>query len=339
MAQHFLLSKEARSFNIVKIARMTEKQAESFFRKVRWADTNGKPVCPNCGCLNHYNLSTRETWKCKGCGKQFSVTSGTLFAGHKLPLRTYLMAIALYVNEVKGMSALKLSRELNIQYKTAFVLLHKFREALLETRDETPLNGICEIDGAYVNHYVRPANNINDRIDRRLAANQNPNKRCIVVVRQRSNGDTEYIGSVRTLTYVLHNENPNGIATIANNAIVRGATVHADEAAAYDNLHATYDMQRVNHSVEYMSEEGACSNQAESYFARFRRFQHGQIHRMGQLYISNYANEIAYREDTRRMSNGDIFRDISKKCMKTIQSNEWTGYWQGNHRISERLAA
>ncbi len=59
--------------------------------------------------------------------------------------------------------------------------------------------------------------------------------------------------------------------------------------------------------------------------------------RMGQLYISNYANEIAYREDTRRLSNGDIFRDISKKCMKTIQSNEWTGYWQGNHRISERL--
>lgn len=339
MAQHFLLSSEARSFNIVKIARMTEKQAESFFRKVRWADTNGKPVCPNCGCLNHYNLSTRKTWKCKGCGKQFSVTSGTLFAGHKLPLRTYLMAIALYVNEVKGMSALKLSRELNIQYKTAFVLLHKFREALLETRDETPLNGTCEIDGAYVNHYVRPANNVNDRIDRRLATNQNPNKRCIVVVRQRSNGDTEYIGSVRTLTYVLHNENPAGIAQIANAAIERGAEVHADEANAYDNLHARYDMQRVNHSVEYMSEEGACSNQAESYFARFRRFQQGQIHRMGQLYISNYANEIAYREDTRRMSNGDIFRDISKKCMKTVQSNEWTGYWQGNHRVSERLGA
>lgn len=63
MAQHFLLSSEARSFNIVKIARMTEKQAESFFRKVRWADTNGKPVCPNCGCLEHYNLSTRKTWK------------------------------------------------------------------------------------------------------------------------------------------------------------------------------------------------------------------------------------------------------------------------------------
>ena len=318
MAQHFLLSSMARSFSMVKITLMTEKQTETMFRKVRWSDTNGKPVCPRCGSLSHYNLATRKVYKCKDCSKQYSATSGTLFAAHKLPLRTYLLAIALFVNEVKGMSALKLSRELNIQYKTAFVLLHKFREALLETRDEAPLKGVCEIDGAYVNHHVRPANNIEDRIDRRLAANQNPNKRCIVVVRQRFDGTTEYIGSQRTLTYVLHNENPRDIALVANAAIERDAEVHADEANAYDNLHAHYDMQRVNHSVEYLSEDGACSNQAESYFARFRRMQKGQIHRMGQLYISNYANEIAYREDTRRMSNGAIFRDIFEKCMETI---------------------
>jgi len=338
MAQHFLLSKEARSFSLVKIAQLTEKQAENFFRKIRWSETNGKPVCPCCGSIKkHYFLNTRKKWKCRDCHKQFTITSGTLFSSHKLPLKTYLMAIALFVNEVKGMSALKLSRELDIQYKTAFVLLHKFRDALLETRDETPLNGVCEIDGAYVNHYVRPENNINDRIDRRLTANQNPNKRCIVVIRQRHNEGTEFIGSVRTLTYVLRNENPRDIMNIANNRIELGTEIHADEANAYDNLHARFDMRRVNHSVEYMSEEGACSNQAESFFARFRRFQHGQIHRMGQLYISNYANEIAYREDTRRMDNGSIFRDISMKCMKTLQSNEWTGYWQGNHRVSERL--
>ena len=275
--------------------------------------------------------------KCKNCGKQFSVTSGTIFSGHKLPLKKYLLAIAIFSNEAKSISALKLSRELNIQYKTAFVLLHKFREALLETRDEAPLNGICEIDGAYVNSYVRPANNIENRVDRCRFENQNPNKRCVVVVRQRHDGGTEYIGSRRTLTYVLHNENPTGIAQIANVAIERGSEVHSDEANAYDNLHANYDMRRVNHSVEYLSEAGACSNQAESYFARFRRMERGVIHRMGNLYLSNYANEIAYREDTRRWSNGAIFHDITEKCMKTIQSNEWTGYWQGNHRISERL--
>lgn len=338
MAQHFLLSAAARTFSIVKIAKMTELQAFRLFKKLRWTETNGKPVCPCCGSVErHYYLGSRKLWKCKDCYKQFSVTAGTMFANHKLPLKIYLMAIALYANEAKGMSALKLSREINIQYKTAFVLLHKFREALLETRDESPMDGICEIDGAYVNHYVRPENNIENRRDRRLAVNQNPNKRCIVVVRQRANGETEYIGSRRTLTYILHNENPRDILNIANHAIMPGTEVHADEANAYDNMHALYEMQRVNHSVEYMSEFGACSNQAESFFARFRRFQHGQIHRMGQLYISNYANEMAYREDTRRWDNKAIFNDIVSKCLQTLQSNEWTGYWQGNHRIAERL--
>lgn len=120
MAQHFLLSKEARTFSLVQIAKLTEKQAETHFKKMRW--TNGKPVCPNCGSLEHYYLKTRSKWKCKHCYQQFSITSGTLFANHKLPLKTYLLAIAIFTNEAKGLSALKLSRELNIQYKTAFVL-------------------------------------------------------------------------------------------------------------------------------------------------------------------------------------------------------------------------
>lgn len=339
MSQHFLLSTAARSFSILDIAKMTENQATKFFRKLRWETTNGHPVCPCCGSLKHYDLKTRDVWKCKECGKQFTVTSGTLFANHKLPLKKYLLAIALYSNAAKGISALKLSRELNIQYKTAFVLLHKMRDALLLTRDESPLTGVCEMDGAYVNGYVRPANNIEDRIDRRLAANQNPNKRCIIVIREREDGSFERLGSRRTLTYILHNENPTGIRQITNSAIALGSTIHADEANAYDNLHAQYDMRRVNHSIEYLSETGACSNQAESYFARLRRMENGIIHRMGNLYLSNYANEISYREDTRRWSNGEIFKDISKKCMQTLQSNEWTGYWQGNHRISERLGA
>jgi hypothetical protein len=52
----------------------------------------------------------------------------------------------------------------------------------------------------------------------------------------------------------------------------------------------------------------------------------------------NYANEMAYREDTRRWSNGDIFRDIVGKCARALASRDWCGYWQGNHRLGESLA-
>lgn len=57
------------------------------------------------------------------------------------------------------------------------------------------------------------------------------------------------------------------------------------------------------------------------------------------LYLANYANEAAYREDTRRQPNGTIFMDIGRKCAATRTSRDFCGYWQGNKRLMERLAA
>ena len=81
-----------------------------------------------------------------------------MFAFHKLPLRIYLAAIAIYTNAVKGISALQLGRDLGVQYKTAFVLAHKIRESLMEQRDMAQLSGEVHIDGAYVNGHIRPKN-------------------------------------------------------------------------------------------------------------------------------------------------------------------------------------
>lgn len=113
----------------------------------------------------------------------------------------------------------------------------------------------------------------------------------------------------------------------------------ADEADAYDPLHAKYDMRRVNHSQEYRAADGTTNNQAESFFSRFRRMQLGQHHKFGVMHLAAYANEAAYREDTRRQSNGFIFMDIVSKCARTLVSRNWCGYWQGNRRLMELLAA
>ena len=78
---------------------------------------------------------------------------------------------------------------------------------------------------------------------------------------------------------------------------------------------------------------------AESYFSRFRRMQVGQMHKFGNLYLANYANEAAYREDTRRWNNGAIFTDIATKCASTRTHRDWCGYWQGNKAQAELLAA
>jgi transposase-like protein len=108
MAQHFLLSSAAKSLSLATVARMSEEEAWDAFRRIRWADTDGQPVCGRCGCLDSYTYRTRKVFRCKGCSHQFTVTSGSIFASRKMPMRDYLLAIAIFVNGAKGHSALQL---------------------------------------------------------------------------------------------------------------------------------------------------------------------------------------------------------------------------------------
>jgi len=326
--QHYLLSAQARSLSLIEIARLSDDEAYDLFKQSRWTD--GNPVCPHCGCEHSYSIKTRKQWRCKACKHTYSVTSGTIFANHKMPLQNYLLAIALYSNCAKGMSALQMSRDLNCQYKTAWVLCHKMRESLVDTVEEK-LTGEVELDGCYVNKHVRPANNKANRVDRRKKENQNPKKRTVMVIRQRGEKGK---GATITRTFVTNTENQRDTLELALNNIDKSATIFADEHTAYDMLHAKLLTKRVVHAKHYVGPNGENTNQAESFFARFRRMQYGQTHRMDNLYMDRYSNEAAYREDTRRMSNGDIFNDILTRCATSEPSRDFAGYWQGNRRAA-----
>ena len=341
MHQHFLLTAAARTLSVREVFELSDEQAFNLLRQLRWG-RGEKVVCPECGVVEcHWFLPSRRQWRCKSCGHTFSVTSGTIFAHHKLPLRVYLGAVALYTNAVKGLSALQMGRDLGVQYKTAFVLMHKLRESLMVQREQAPLSGEVDMDGAYVGGHVRPKNKKEDRVDRRLAENQSPDKRCILVLREKhpQNGDEPGpAGARRTLSFVIRRENQADVGALASRFIAPGTLISADESDAYDLLHAQFPMRRVNHQQAYRAEDGTTNNQAESYFSRFRRMEIGQTHKFGLRYLANYANEAAYREDTRRQGNGEIFRDIVLKCLGTRTHRDWCGYWQGNKRLEERLA-
>ena len=110
MEQHFLLSAAARTLSLKSIYAQGEEAAYARFCRLRWPETNGKPVCPQCGYDDAYSIKTRRKFKCKACHHQFSVTSGTMFASHKLAFIDLLGAIALVANAAKGISALQLAR-------------------------------------------------------------------------------------------------------------------------------------------------------------------------------------------------------------------------------------
>jgi hypothetical protein len=243
-----------------------------------------------------------------------------LFASAKMPLRNYLAATAIFVNEVKGKSSLALSRDLGVQYKTAFVLAHKLREAMATELKGMQVGGegkTVETDGGYFGGYVKPANHKENRRDRRLAKNQNGKRRVVVVVRERGG---------RTLPAVFRSE---AAATSWIAARVRKDTaIMADEAPSWNELHARYEVSRIDHGQLYSTGAGVYTNGAESFFSRMRRAEIGHHHHIAGQYLVRYAQESAWREDYRRLDNGRQVQQIAGLAMACRPSVDFCGYWQ-----------
>ncbi|TCM80961.1 IS1595 family transposase [Rhodovulum steppense] len=317
MAQHFLLSAASRTLSLRKIYKAGEDAAYETFCQMRWPETDGEAVCPRCGCCEAYSITTRRKFKCKGCHHQFSVTSGTIFASRKMAFVDLLAAICIIVNASKGVSMIQLSRDLDCQYKTAFVLAHKLREAMAqEVHTGEVLGGHVEIDGAYFGGHIRPENRKEDRKDRRLKENQSPNRRVVVAFRQRGG---------RTLPFVTKTEAEG--AALAKENVCRMATISADEASHWDVLQAGWTTERVNHSLAY-SDDGKHTNWVESYFSRLRRMVAGQHHHVSHRYLYQYANHAAWLEDNRRTPNGGLAKALAANAMGAPVSRTWKGYWQ-----------
>lgn len=317
MAQHFLLSAASRTLSLRQIYKAGEDAAYQTFCEMRWPETNGEAVCPRCSNHETYKITTRRKFKCKACAHQFSVTSGTIFASRKMDFVDLLAAICIIVNGAKGVSMIQLSRDLDCQYKTAFVLAHKLREAMAqEVQTGEVLQGHVEIDGAYFGGHIRPENAKADRKDRRLKAHQNGKRRVVIAMRERDG---------RTLPVVAMSEG-EGVA-LANENVCRMATMSADEASHWDILHMGWSVDRVNHSECY-SDHGKHTNMVESYFSRLRRMVTGQHHHVSPQYLHQYANHAAWLEDNRRSDNGELAHRLVSNAMDAPVSRNWKGYWQ-----------
>lgn len=295
---------------------MGEAAAYNTFRKIRWSETDGEAVCPQCGCTETYDITTRRKFKCKTCHHQFSVTSGTIFHSRKLDFVDLLAGICLFVTGSKGMSAVQFSRTMDVQYKTAWVWCHKMRECLADETDNATLSGEVEIDGAYFGGHVRQANYKTDRKDRRLNANRSPRRRVVVALRERGG---------RTLPFVRRMEKEG--VELARGIVQEGSTIIADEANHWDALEWDYKSARINHSEAY-SHDGVHTNWVESYFARLRKMVKGQHHWVSPKYLYQYAEHAAWLEDHRKTDIAGLASRIVDAALDAPKSRKFKGYWQ-----------
>ena len=315
MSQHFLISAKSRTLSVKDVRAMGEEKAYETFCKLRWATNDGAPNCPRCGSLKAYNVTRGRRFKCGDCKHQYSATSGTIFSSRKMAYTDLLMGICLFVNAVKGVSSLQFARDMGCHAKTAFVMLHKLREAVAAETKNEKLFGEIEIDGAYFGGHIRPANLKENRIDRRLWVHQTNKRRVVVALRQRGG---------RTMPFVSTSES-HGVL-IATSTVKPGSTMIADEAAHWNALHASYKTDRINHSEAY-SLDGVHTNFVESYFSRLRRMVQGQHHFVSARHLGQYASEAAWKEDHRRIDNGALAYRALGLALAHSPSKFFAGYW------------
>lgn len=366
---HFWLTAGAITLTEAAIGAMTEEEARQYLAERRWGHRD-KQVCPDCGAVEaHYEVRNRNQWRCKQCTRTFSVTSGTPFHKQKIGYRKLLLAICAFVNHHKGLAALELRRIIGAHYRTCYVLLQKLRAVILLTADLEKCSGVVDIDGAHFSGKRRkparknkpPTKEQKNEVPKRygksrsLGAKDRPhyfpfhrNRRIVMVLRQVSLEQTDRIdyrngkrigrGAQRTIVEVCRSENPEDCIALIEQYVAAGSTVRTDAHIGYGNLDKTrYHHQSVNHSEEFISDEGWNQNQAESFFARLRRSSIGIYHRIFPKYMKVYGLEMAWREDIRRMDTRCQVDDLLKRAFSCGILWEWINYCRGNSPKKELL--
>ncbi len=351
MSAHFWLSRKAVPMTLADVAQLTDLQARDLLARMRWGDDG--QVCPSCGAVDHhYVVRGRYQWRCKACNHTFSVTSGTPFADHKIGYRKLVMAIFAFLINQKGLAALQLRRIIGGQYRTAFTLLHKIREAVMLNASRAQLSGTVEIDGGHFSGKIRKgrkkvkvADKDKTQIPKKYSQHRSklpadylhhPNRRIVMVLREID--PAPGLGAVRTITAICKMENTTNAEALVQQWVKKQSLIRTDEWTAYGNLKLMgYTHETVNHSVEFSSDSGINQNQAESFFSRMRRSVIGVYHRITPKYMIDYACEMGWREDHRRLSTAEQFASLVKQVFAAGVSPDWWQYGKGNMRRAEIL--
>lgn len=106
-------------YSSLQINSMSDSQISDAFKNLFWGE---HIACPKCKCIRLYKITTRELWRCVLCRHHFTMKSSTIFHRSKLPMRKCLEAVALFF---EGNNALKMSKSMKVQYKTAYMLRMK----------------------------------------------------------------------------------------------------------------------------------------------------------------------------------------------------------------------
>jgi transposase-like protein len=363
------MSRDAVDLSLAEIYAMDEKACRAFLIKARWGSK--KTIrCPRCGTIaQHYWRPQDKRWKCCACDKTFGITAGTVFAYRKLELRELLAGAMLWINSSAGQPALELKRHFDKTYNTAFTLQHKLREALMRGYNVGLLSGDIEMDGSAqsgrnaAGHRGKPQGSRGDtpetpveeinsamltQADQARAKQKqegvidehgrrrHKDQRQIISMRKRSGKRGR--GAVGSRVAIALAESKGRVKPIIADFIANAESyLNSDSSAAYVTLGRTkfIEHRSVIHSKELVGPNGENNNLAEELNFRFDRAEQGVYLNLEAKYLLDYAVEIAFRADTRRLPNGSQLLIAMHMALSVGESHYWVGFTRGRHRNVE----
>ena len=267
-----------------------EAAAVEWIAERRWP--NG-PFCPKCGSLNvQSNIKHRTmTHRCRDCstGKSrtmFTLRMGTIMEGTKLPYRVWAIGLYLFTTNLKGISSMKLHRELGITQKSAWFMLHRLRNAV--ESGSGMFSGPVEVDETYMGG--KRANMSNAKRKELAGTGRGAvGKVAIVGAKDRA--------TRRVAAKVVESTDKSTLQGFVVEHTAPGATVYSDEASAYEGL--PFEHQSVKHSVAEYVRGQVHTNGVESFWSMLKRGYVGIYHKMSPKHLDRYVTEFAGRHNVR----------------------------------------
>lgn len=265
----------------------SDDQCREYLTMLRWPSGM---ACLKCGSTDVTDLPKRHLHQCSDCRYQFSVTTGTIMHDSKLPLRKWMVAIYLIVESKKSLSAAQLGRKLNVQYRTAWYLAQRIREAL-----KTPgalLSGIIEVDETWIGGKAEGK-----------GKGFKGNKTIVV-------GAVERGGEIRMET--APDQSTETLQGFVNEYVAEDAeAIYTDEHGGYRNIRPNH--QTVNHSQDEYVRGDVHTNSVEGMWSLFKRGVVGSFHHVSRKHLDRYLDEFEFRFNNRE--NPFIFRDALRELL------------------------